>query len=375
MNEAMSHRVEHNRAAEEDAGGTLTAPAGLEGYDAARERAAVYPRGPRAVLAVGGRDAVSFLHGILTNDIASLAAGQACYAAYLTPQGRMVSDMDVLRRQNDLLLDVEPQVGPRLAERFDSSIFTEDVSITDRSPELASIGVYGPEAASLLSGVLDDAGVPAGVPGLDEHVTRSWTAGEGTPAAAGELTILGTNRGGVNGFHLFADVAAARPLVEALVARGAERLGDLAAESLRIEASVPKFGTDMTDDTIPLEAGIEARAISTTKGCYVGQEVIVRILHRGHGRVVRRLAGLQVDGDVIPLAGTRLLSGEKEVGHVTSAVRSPRLGVIALGYVHRDYVEPGTRLQLANPLANAGEPLRAAEAEAEVVVVVRGAAL
>jgi folate-binding protein YgfZ len=105
----------------------------------------------------------------------------------------------------------------------------------------------------------------------------------------------------------------------------------------------------MTDDTIPLEAGIESRAISMTKGCYVGQEVIVRILHRGHGRVVRKLVMLRVEANDVPQPGAVLLRDERAVGHLTSAVRSPRLGVVALGYVHRDLLAHGTALVLDNP--------------------------
>jgi folate-binding protein YgfZ len=101
----------------------------------------------------------------------------------------------------------------------------------------------------------------------------------------------------------------------------------------------------MTEDTIPLEAGIEDRAISLTKGCYVGQEVIIRVLHRGHGRVARRLVGLRIAGDV-PAAGAKITSGERDIGKVTSAARSSTLGSIALGYVQRDFVTPGTEVHV-----------------------------
>ena len=97
----------------------------------------------------------------------------------------------------------------------------------------------------------------------------------------------------------------------------------------------------MTTDTIPLEAGIEDSAISLTKGCYVGQEVIIRVLHRGHGRVARKLVGLRVEGPVPP-RGAKIFGGDREIGFVTSAASSPRAGTIALGYVHRDFLEPGT---------------------------------
>jgi len=102
----------------------------------------------------------------------------------------------------------------------------------------------------------------------------------------------------------------------------------------------------MTDDTIPLEAGIEDRAISMSKGCYVGQEVIIRVLHRGHGRVARKLVGLRIDGP-IPPRGARLFAADRDVGFVTSAAESPRLGTIAMGYAHRDFLSPGTRIEVA----------------------------
>ncbi len=116
------------------------------------------------------------------------------------------------------------------------------------------------------------------------------------------------------------------------------------AEAIRIEAGVPRFHRDMDEDTIPLEAGIESSAISMTKGCYVGQEVIIRVLHRGHGRVVRKLVGLTFDhGARVPVAGAVVRRNDREVGHITSACASPALlRPIALAYVHRDFVEPGT---------------------------------
>ena len=118
-----------------------------------------------------------------------------------------------------------------------------------------------------------------------------------------------------------------------------------AIAAARIEAGYPVFGLDMTEDTIPLEAGIESRAISFTKGCYVGQEVIIRVLHRGHGRVARKLVSVRVEGRR-PDRGARFFSGEREIGAVTSAAESPRSGTIALGYVHRDFLAPGTELEV-----------------------------
>jgi folate-binding protein YgfZ len=130
-------------------------------------------------------------------------------------------------------------------------------------------------------------------------------------------------------------------------AAGAAEVTADAVEVTRVEAGRPEFGPDMDEHTIPLEAGIETRSISFTKGCYVGQEVIIRVLHRGQGRVARRLVGLLGTSADGPLArGMRLEAGNKAIGSITSAVMSPRLGrPIALAYVHRDSAEPGTVLQ------------------------------
>jgi folate-binding protein YgfZ len=135
---------------------------------------------------------------------------------------------------------------------------------------------------------------------------------------------------------------------QALVEAGAQRIDSATADVARVEAGRPAFGRDMDATTIPLEAGIEDRAISLTKGCYVGQEIIIRVLHRGQGRVAKRLVGMvgaAGEGPLLP--GMRLESGGREIGSVTSAVESPRLRrPIALGYVHRDFSEPGHMLDV-----------------------------
>lgn len=153
-------------------------PAGFEGYEAVRESAAVEIRPSGGLVALSGRDARSFLHGVLTNDVAGLAPGQACYAAYLTPQGRMVSDLHVLRREHDFLLLVEPHAAAGLVAKFDTSIFTEDVRIEDRSAGTASFAVHGPRARAALGEALSAAAAALVTPlsaGL--HVTIAGEAG------------------------------------------------------------------------------------------------------------------------------------------------------------------------------------------------------
>ena len=135
----------------------------------------------------------------------------------------------------------------------------------------------------------------------------------------------------------------AAAFASALAANGVVDLDAGTAEAIRIEAGVPRFGIDMDEETIPLEAGIESRAISLTKGCYVGQEVIIRVLHRGHGRVARKLVGPRVRRRIGAGAGGRVRVEDREIGHVTSSALSPALGrPIALAYLHRDFLAVGT---------------------------------
>jgi folate-binding protein YgfZ len=173
----------------------------------------------------------------------------------------------------------------------------------------------------------------------------SWAEGRNaqTTLAGSPVVVTKASMLVVPGFCVY--TGRAPELRSALGTAGAITASPDVIETARIEAGYPVFGLDLTHDTIPLEAGIEDRAISFTKGCYVGQEVIIRVLHRGHGRVARKLVGLRVD-DVVPTRGARIRSAEREIGHVTSAARSPRLGAIALGYVHRDFVTPGTRVEV-----------------------------
>jgi folate-binding protein YgfZ len=159
--------------------------------------------------------------------------------------------------------------------------------------------------------------------------------------------VLRTSDLGEEGFDVLVASEQATALRERLHAAGAVDADADAAEALRVEAGVPKFHQDMDEETIPLEAGIEANAISMTKGCYVGQEVIIRVLHRGHGRVARRLVGLTLDGTVPPSSGSPVTVDDREIGSVTSGASSPALGKpIALAYVHRDYVAPGTAVSV-----------------------------
>ena len=300
-----------------------------ERYKAAHDGAVLLDRRDRGRIRLTGSDRLTYLQGLLTNDVAALRAGGGAYAALLTPQGRMIADMRVFELGDAVLLDVPAAVTHRVATHLADFVFSEDVVVEDVSGSLAHVTLLGASAARAAGG---------GALRPFEN-TRSTIAGV-------DVTAAGNDEFGVPAVDLFVAAGEQSTVFEALAAAGVSTIDTETAEILRIEAGTPRFGADMDHETIPLEAGIEDRAISLTKGCYVGQEIIIRVLHRGQGRVARKLVGLTFAADgQVPAPGTPLRSGDQQVGSVTSAVWSPALGrPIALGYVKRDFTAPDTVL-------------------------------
>ena len=306
-------------------------------YNAAHNSAALIERSAQGTVALSGADRASFLHALLTNDIASLPKGRGVYAAYLTPQGRMISDMRVIETGSRLLLSVDRHVAAPLAERLDTLIFSEDVQVKDAS-DIAVIGVHGPSAARMIQHA-------TGVSAAD--LTSQYDN-----LTVESLTIVRDDALGVPGYDVYVPGSDRDAVQAKLIDAGVVPVSDDVAEALRIEAGRPRFGVDMSTDTIPLEAGIEDRAISFTKGCYVGQEVIVRVMHRGHGRVARRLVSIVIAGADVPARGDKILLGDRAVGEITSATASPKVGSpLALGYVQREHAVAGTELTVGGSQA------------------------
>jgi folate-binding protein YgfZ len=277
----------------------------LDGYKAVTAQGGVVRRVDRGVLAVSGNDRVTWLQGLLTNDIEGMKDGEVRYSAYLTPLGRMITDMYVTARDNRILLDVPAPLAATLRDQLDALIFSEDAQVSDESARLTVWTVIRPaDFREVVSEAL-----PAEFAGLTEVNLDTF-------------------------------------------------------EVIRIERGVPRFLADMDEETIPLEAGIEDRAISFTKGCYVGQEVIVRVTHRGGGRVAKKLVRWIADpsADVVPVpAQSRLFVARpvdpqatgpslsvgtiKHIGRVTSAAFSPNLNrVVGLGYAQRQFTASGTEV-------------------------------
>jgi folate-binding protein YgfZ len=297
----------------------VDAPAGIEAqHRAARERAVVADRSERGRVVVTGKDRTDFLQGMLTQDVKALAPGQALPAALLNAKGHVLALLRVVHRGDHHLLDTEPGLAEKVRAALDRYVITEDVTLTDASATLGHLLVAGPDAPRALAA--------AGVQGA--------IALPGSEAGPGALEV-------------FAPAADLPRLARALAGAGAQPIGPEALEVLRVEAAAPRYGVDLDEANLPQEASLEP-AISFTKGCYVGQEVVIRIHHQGH--VNRRLVALDVEGREPPPRGAPLARDGKDVGRLTSAVWSPGLGrVVALGYVARGHDASGTALSVRAP--------------------------
>jgi folate-binding protein YgfZ len=317
-------------------------------YRAIKEHAAIGAVAPRKAIGVSGADRASYLQGLLTNDIQALTPGTGCYAAWLTPQGRMLTDLHVFESGEMILLDVPADELAATLQRLEQFIFSEDVQLADLSGTLEAVWIHGPESAALLDQTLTGVQGLAGWP--EYHNARAGVSSHNDPRPHVPVVVARVSQLGVPGFVVYIEPSGKTDLERALVDRGAAIADAAALDAARVEAGYPLFGIDMTDDTIPLEAGIEERAISFSKGCYVGQEVIIRVLHRGHGRVARKLVALRLSAEG-PARGATIRAGDRDVGAVTSVAVSPGFGSIALGYVHRDFTEIGSRVSVQGPAA------------------------
>jgi folate-binding protein YgfZ len=252
--------------------------------------------------------------------------------------------MRVFELGETTLLDVAASEAASLRERFDQSIFSEDAQVEEVSGRFRVLGVYGPLASGALASTLmsDDAAAVADLDALPLYANRPLET------AGGTVIVVRSDEVGIDGFDLFVPRAQAEALAASLRSWGTADVDVETTEVTRIEAGRPRFGVDMDGETIPLEAGIQDRAISLTKGCYVGQEIIIRVLHRGQGRVAKRLVGLTFDASgEVARKGDPVSSGDRLIGAVTSSARSPALGrPVAMAYVHRDFTSASTAVSV-----------------------------
>ncbi len=323
-------------------------------HAALQESAGVLDLSFRSRLCLTGADRARFLHGQVTNDVKRLQVGEGCYAALITAKGKMQSDLNIYCLKDELLLDFEPGLAETVSQRLEKYIIADDVQVVNVAPHYGVLSVQGPKAEALIVSSALFPELPA--------TPFDWTT-RVTPEL-GEMYLMNQARLATAGFDLFIPLPslalAAEALIRAAKESGGRFCGWTALETARIEAGLPRFGADMDESNIPLEAGIENRAVSFDKGCYIGQEVLSRI--RTYGHVNRHLRGLLLEGGAVPLPAPRdkLFCGDKEAGYVTSACLSPKFDAgIALGYVRRGHDEPGTELTWRG--ANAGGHARVVE--------------
>ncbi|MBM3789122.1 MAG: aminomethyl transferase family protein [Acidobacteria bacterium] len=306
----------------------------LHEYHAVRDRAGFIDVSYSGRLRVGGKDRVRYMHNMVSNDVRSLAPGKGCYAALLTRQGRMESDLYVYALADELRLECPGVSRTRVFGTLNHFIVGDVVAIEDVSDGTGLFSVQGPQALQVMERTTG-AGL-RGLEELDHLIVRQGTAA---------WMVVRRDRTGCGGYDLW--MPAADLLRVWLLWRdefGIQPVGHAALDWLRTEAGIPCYGVDMDERSLPMEMGLDS-AVSMTKGCYRGQEIVARVIHRG--RLDRILAGLAVHHSEPPLPGAEVQIAGAGIGRVTSAVRSPRLGLpLALAVIRTAHLAPGTRVEV-----------------------------
>jgi folate-binding protein YgfZ len=306
-----------------------------EEYAALRSGAMLVDRSARGRLRIHGPKASELVTGLVTNDVSALAPGQGCYAAALTPKGKIVADLRIFALRDALLLDSPPRAREGWLAMVGKYINPRIARYDDESASTRQIGIFGARARTALAAATGLDVTQLGALPRYGHVALDLPAGA-TIARVPELEL--------EGYEIIVPQSAFEPLWERLVTEGATPAGLAAWDIARVEAGRPEWGIDMDDSTIPQEANFdELHAISYTKGCYVGQETVARVHFRGH--VNRLLRGLMVPNGSVPRGAALVDAQAKPIGDVRSTALSPRLGSIALAMVRRE-VEPGTTIEV-----------------------------
>jgi folate-binding protein YgfZ len=308
-------------------------------YKSLRVAAGVLDLSFRGRICLLGNDRVRFLHGQITNDAKKLGAGEGCYAALTTSKGKIESDLNVFNLPDELLLDFEAGLTEKISQRLGKFIVADDVQIVDATPHYGLLSVQGPKAAEVVKAA-----------GFADLPPKEFSIAKISDATLGEIYLAKVSRVFPAGFDIYVPNDSLGAVADKLMAAaknvGGGACGWTALETVRIEAGIPRFGVDMDETNLPMEC-IVARAMSFNKGCYIGQEVLNRIHAIGH--VNKELHGLKLANDLkaLPQRHDKLFHNGKEVGYITSAVKSPALNAnIALGYVRREANQIGTALTL-----------------------------
>lgn len=338
----LKERIEHRRMT-----GTKMLKESDDQYAAVRDGGAgVLDLSSRSRILVSGEEAVMFLNGLVTNDMKTLAPNSWMPAAFPNVQGRLLASVRIIHRSDGFLIDTERASHPTVLNLLDRFTLAGDFRVTDLTGTTALLSVQGRNAAEVLRVTLGD----------EAAAIERGKVGSVQLESGGEATIIRATHTAEDGFDLFVDADGVEQLSRSFEKNGAQKISPDVMETLRIEAGIPRYGLDMNETTIVTETNLED-AVSFTKGCYVGQEIIVRIKHRGH--VAKKLTGIVVEEQAVIENGAKLMSVEdKEIGRVTSSTSSPRFGgrTVALGYVKYDYLAPHSGVKVpANHAVVTGE--------------------
>lgn len=286
----------------------------------------------RGRIRVSGSEATMFLNGLMTNDMKTLAANRWMPAVFPTVQGRLIGAVRVARRSEaTFLIDTETASHDAVLKTISRFTMAGDFQVSDVTADTALLTVQGQLAGEVIDKVFETSALEIPANGLSEV---QW---QNLPA-----TIIRASHTGENGFDIVIDSSRKAELLQALETAGAQSISEDTLEILRVEAGIARFGLDLDETNVVPETNLDD-AVSYTKGCYVGQEIIVRIKHRGHP--AKKLTGLRFETDAQVEPGAIVSSTEnQEIGRVTSAVISPRLGSIGLGYIRYEHIAEGTRV-------------------------------
>jgi len=309
-------------------------------YEAVRKGVGWFELASETAFEMSGKDAASFLHGMVSNDVKSLREGEGCYTTCLTPTGKMIADFRIFALSDRLLVLISKTKKKETLAHLDKFIFLEEITFQDLEGKTSLFSLQGPLSEKLMETL-----VGKSLPWALYH--HEPLEVQGIP-----LRVFASSHTGEKGYDLLLPFEAVSHSTQLLEERGRpyglRKVGPQTLEILRVEAGIPYFGMDMDESTIPLEAGLET-AVSFTKGCYTGQEVIARIKHIGH--VNRMLVGLKCEGVVS--RGDPVIQGENEVGLVTSSSDSPAArSHVALATVRREAATEGTSLIVRTPHGN-----------------------
>ena len=303
-----------------------------KGYQALRESAAWMDLSGRGKIRVLGEDRARLLHAMTTQEVQSLTPGQGCYAFFLNAQGRILGDANLFCREDSFLLDTEPETRQKLFDHIDRYIIADDVTLEDATGHLATVAVEGPHAAAVLESL--DAPVPEA-----DYEARAWSS----------MIVARVSSTGAGGFFIFLPSAKKAELIAALDAAGVPEATPQEAHEVRIERGRPRYGEEITERYLVQETA-QLQAVSFSKGCYLGQEIVERV--RSRAQIHRVLRRLEIEMSEPPAAGSKLKAGEADAGEIASAVFSPALGkVVAMAYMRTSFAEPGTEIRLGDARA------------------------